>query len=321
MSAELVRALISAAKAQDTVPLEDAALVGGDRRLAFTTDAFVVSPLFFPGGDIGRLAVCGTVNDLGMKGAQPLALSLAFIIEEGFSQGELAKITASAGEACREAGMPLVAGDTKVVERGAADGLFITSAGIGVVPDGCDLSPSRVAPGDKVIASGTLGDHGVAILAARQRLGFATEVQSDCAPLNGLVAALVEAGGPDVHCLRDPTRGGPAAILNEIARQAEVEMVLHEPSLPIQPAVRSACELLGMEPLQMASEGRLMGLVSGDAADRVLNALRGHRLGEKAEVIGEVRGKADGGKVVVGTAWGTERVLDMPSGELLPRIC
>jgi hydrogenase expression/formation protein HypE len=288
-------------------------------RMVMSTDAFVVSPLFFPGGDIGSLAVHGTVNDVAMSGARALYLSAGFVIEEGFSLAELARIARSMGEAARAAGVLVVTGDTKVVERGKADRLFITTAGIGVVPAGVDISGGRARPGDAILVSGHIGDHGVAIMAHRAGLEFETTIVSDSAPLNGLVADLV-AAVPDIHVLRDPTRGGLAATLNEICHQSRVGMRLDEAAIPIRPDVLGACELLGLDPLNVANEGKLVAIAPAAHAERLLAAMRAHPLGRDAMAIGEVI--ADPRRFVrMTTRIGGERIVDWLTGEQLPRIC
>lgn len=303
--------------------LGDSAVVelpGSDSvRLAFTTDSFVVRPLFFPGGDIGELAVNGTVNDLAMSGARPLALSAGFIIEEGLPMERLARLTASMAGACRFAGVTLAAGDTKVVERGHGDGLFINTAGLGLIPAGVDIAPRNARPGDVVIASGTLGDHGIAILSVREGLQFEAEVESDTAPLNGLVEAML-AAAPDIHCLRDVTRGGLAAVLNELAAASQVGIEVEEERVPVTPAVHTACEMLGLDAWQIANEGKLVAVVAEAAAEAVVEAMRGHPLGGQAAMIGRV--VADHARLVVNcTRIGGRRIVDLPPGELLPRIC
>lgn len=294
-------------------------LTAGGERLAISTDSHVVWPLFFPGGDIGRLAVCGTVNDVAMMGATPHFLTAGFILEEGLAQRTLSRVVASMQAAAQEAGIVIVAGDTKVVERGKADGLYINTAGVGTVPAGRQIGGGRARPGDVVLLSGPIGDHGIAVLAARGELGFEAEVESDVAPLNHLVAAMV-AAGEGVHVLRDPTRGGVAAALNEIARQSGVGIVLEEASIPVRPAVVAACEMLGFDPLYVANEGRLLAIVDGEEADRILEAMRATRYGEEAVVVGEVVAEP-AGRLLLRTAIGSRRIVDMPAGELLPRIC
>lgn len=294
-------------------------LTVGDARLAFSTDAFVVHPLVFPGGDIGSLAVHGTVNDLACAGAVPLHLTAAFVIEEGLAIDVLTRVVESMGAAAAAAGVTVVAGDTKVVDRGRGDGLYVTTAGIGLVRPGADVRPARVAAGDVVVVSGPIGRHGVAVMSVREGTGFGTPVVSDSAPVHGLVAALFEAG-VDVHALRDPTRGGVAAALNEIAAAARLGIVLDEVAVPVDDAVRSACALLGLEPLQVACEGRVLAFVAEAEADTALAALHAAAGGEAAVAIGRVVDDHHG-MVVARTAIGGTRIVDMPLGELLPRIC
>lgn len=289
-------------------------------RLAFTTDTYVVSPLFFPGGDIGRLAVHGTVNDLAMAGAQPLYLSVGFILEEGFSVGDLRRIVQSMADAAKEAGVAIVTGDTKVVPVGKADGVFINTAGVGLVQASWPMGQAYAQPGDKVLLNGTVGDHGIAVMLAREALEIETDVQSDTAPLNGLVAALIEAAGASVHCLKDPTRGGVATSLNEIAMASEVSVALDEQAIPVRMGVRGACEILGLDPLTIANEGKLLAIVAADKADAALQAMRNHPLGREAAIIGEVR-VDPAGMVFLRTDIGGTRVLDMLVGDPLPRIC
>ena len=306
-------------------PLEDQARIGlrglaeiGDR-LAFTTDSYVVSPLFFPGGDIGTLAICGTVNDLAMSGAVPLFLSCGLIIEEGLPTTDLERVLASMSTLARQCGVSVVTGDTKVVNRGAADKLFINTAGIGVIAAGVNVSASRARPGDVVIVNGTLGDHGVAILVARNELDLQTDLASDCQPLHGLVQAMLRAC-PDIHCLRDATRGGLATVLNEFAISSNVGMRLQERALPLKAEVRGACEMLGLDVLYMANEGKLVAVVPRDSADAVLAAMRTHPAGAEAVIVGEVLAEP-AGHVILNTLFGGERVIDMLVGEQLPRIC
>ena len=291
----------------------------GDR-IALTTDSFVVSPLVFPGGDLGRLAVCGTVNDLACMGAQPVGLSLSLVIEEGLDRETLAQVAASVRGACEEAGTQIVTGDTKVVERGAADSLFINTAGLGLVPGGVRLGGERARQGDVLLLNGPVADHALAVLAARQELPLKGDFRSDCAPLNGLTAAMLEVGGDGVHVLRDLTRGGLAAALNEIATQSRKHIEIVEDLVPIRAAARAACDLLGYDPLTMANEGKLVAFVAPDRADAVLAAMRAHERGHDAVVIGEVKDNAQG-RVTAKTALGPARIVDLPSGELLPRIC
>jgi hydrogenase expression/formation protein HypE len=299
--------------------LDDSALVTvNGERLALTTDSHVVAPLFFPGGDIGRLAVCGTVNDLAMVGATPLALTCGFIIEEGLPFETLQRVTQSMRSAAAEAGVFIAAGDTKVVQRGGADKLFINTSGVGRVPEGIHLSGANAQPGDAILLSGSLGDHGIAVLSARENLSFETELQSDVAPLNHLVQAMLSAGA--VHVLRDPTRGGLATALNEIAAQSGVMMELEEAALPVRPAVRAACDLLGFDPLYIANEGKVVACVRAEDAQSILTAMRRTRYGEEAALIGRVAA-GPAGQVRLRTAIGGARLVDMLAGELLPRIC
>ena len=310
------------------LPLDDAAVVDlpGDGskappRLAFSTDSYVVSPLFFPGGDIGKLSVCGTVNDLSMSGAWPLWLSAGFIIEEGLSLADLERIVASMAVTAQGAGVQIVAGDTKVVDRGSADKLFINTAGVGLVPPGVEIAGDRAQPGDAVLLNGTIGDHGMTIMTQREGLRFESPLQSDCAPLNGLVAGLVTALPPGtLHCLRDPTRGGLATTLNELAARSGVGIEIEETAMPVRPAVRAACELLGLDPLYVANEGKLVAIVAPGAADQALATLRRHEYGHDAVRVGRVT-DAHPRRVVLRTTLGARRVVDMLVGEQLPRIC
>jgi hydrogenase expression/formation protein HypE len=306
-------------------PLEDQArislfdLAGMGDRLAFTTDTYVVSPIEFPGGDIGKLAVCGTVNDLAMSGAQPLFLSCGLVLEEGLELAELEKIACSMARAARDAGVSIVTGDTKVVERGAADRIFINTAGIGVIADDVNISATRATSGDVVIVNGTLGDHGVAILLARNELALDAAVESDCQPLHGLVAAML-AACPDLHCLRDATRGGIGTVLNEFATSSNVCIRLRETDMPLNATVRGACEILGLDPLYLANEGKLVAVVPRHSAAAVVAAMRAHPAGRNAAIIGEVT-RAPAGSVILATAFGGNRIVDMLVGEQLPRIC
>lgn len=309
--------LLATLEDQARVPLAPLAALGD--RLAFTTDSFVVTPIEFPGGDIGKLAVCGTVNDLAVSGARPLYLSCALVLEEGFGMADLGRIVQSMSRAAREAGVCIVTGDTKVVERGAADGVFINTAGIGVVPVGLDIGADRAQPGDAVIVNGTLGDHGIAILLARNELALAAPVLSDCQPLNSLVTAMLRAC-PDLHCMRDATRGGLATVLNEFAVGSAVGIRLREGALPLKEEVRGACEILGLDPLYLANEGKLVAIVPGSRAQDVLCAMRRHPMGRAAAIVGEVCVQA-AGQVVLSTAIGGERIVDMLTGEQMPRIC
>ena len=305
-------------------PLADSALLAGvdgaGPRLAFSTDSYVVKPLFFPGGDIGELAVNGTVNDLAMAGARPLWLSAGFIVEEGFPTSDLQRIAASMGAAAQRAGVAVATGDTKVVERGKGDGVYLSTAGVGVLAVGRELSPAAIRPGDRVIVSGTLGDHGMAIMIARGGLELEVDLQSDTAPLHELALGLLEAAGDGVRCLRDPTRGGVATVLNELALGAEVGVVLDEAALPVRPEVNGACEILGIDPLYVANEGKLVAIVAPERTEAALAALRSQPLGAQAAVVGEVRGEPPG-MVLLETAFGGSRVVDMLAGDPLPRIC
>jgi len=288
-------------------------------RLVMSTDGHVISPLFFPGGDIGCLAVHGTINDVAMAGARPLYLAAGFILEEGFPLADLARLVESMARAANEAGVPVVTGDTKVVERGKADGVFITTTGLGVVPEGIEISGDRARPGDAILLSGTLGDHGVAVMSKRENLGFGTELHSDTAALHDLVAAMV-AAVPDIHCLRDPTRGGFATTLNELARQSGVGMRVRETLIPVREEVAAACELLGLDPLYVANEGKLIAICPAAQAKSLLGVMRAHPKGRDAAIVGEV--VADPRQFVrMETAFGGERVVDWLTGEPLPRIC
>lgn len=301
---------------------DDAALVVPDglrQKLSISTDAHVVWPLFFPGGDIGKLAVCGTVNDVAMLGAKPLYLTAGFILEEGLQMDTLKRVIESMRQAAEEAGVQIVAGDTKVVQKGKADGLYITTAGVGVVREGVNVSGANARPGDVVLLSGSIGDHGIAVLGARGELGFESSLQSDVAPLNHLIAAMLDAS-PNVHVLRDPTRGGLATTLNEIAGQSGVGIVLDEESIPVHPEVNAACEMLGFDPLYVANEGKLIAIVAREDAEKVLAAMKQIRYGEGAVAIGEVAAEPKG-RVLLKTALGSTRVVDMLAGEMLPRIC
>ncbi len=298
----------------------DAALLPAEtQRLVISTDGHVISPLFFPGGDIGSLSVHGTLNDVAMAGAKPLYLAAGFILEEGFALADLERIVMSMAEAAKTAGVPIVTGDTKVVEKGKGDGVFITTTGFGTVPDGVEISPARVRPGQSILLSGTIADHGVAILSKRENLEFETEIRSDSAALHTLVAAMIEAV-PGIVMLRDPTRGGLAATLNEIARSAGVGMHLDEEEIPVKPDVRAACEFLGLDPLHIANEGKLIAICDADDADRLLEVMRAHPNGAEAAVIGTVTEDA-ANLVQMQTEFGGIRVVDWLSGEQLPRIC
>jgi hydrogenase expression/formation protein HypE len=288
-------------------------------RLAFTTDAFVVTPLFFPGGDIGRLAVNGTVNDLAMSGARPLYLAAAFILEEGLSTEELRRVVRSMSEAAKAAGVQLVAGDSKVVNRGKGDKLFISTTGIGVIERPANISADRAGAGDKIILSGYIGDHGMAILSQREHLEFEGVIESDCAALDALVADMLEVS-PHIHCLRDPTRGGVATVLNEIAQRSRVGMLVRETQIPVRDTVRGACEILGLDPLYVANEGKLIAIVPAEDAHAIVDRMRRNPLGREARIIGEVCAEHPG-MVLIETEIGGTRVLDTLFGEQLPRIC
>jgi hydrogenase expression/formation protein HypE len=302
-------------------------------KLAFTTDSFVVSPLFFPGGNIGELAVYGTVNDLAMRGAKPLFLSAGFILEEGLPMQTLGEIVTAMAQACKKAGVKVATGDTKVVQRGHGDGIYINTSGIGVIPAGLDIGPANARPGDVVLVSGTIGDHGIAIMSVREGLTFQTEIQSDTAPLNGMVDAMLAAGRQGdhkaggrrpplqvVHCLRDATRGGLAAVLNELAGASKVGIEFDERKVPLRPEVNAACEMLGLDPLYVANEGKLVAIVPAEFAEPVLAAMRLNPYGKNAVIIGKVV-EAHPGMVTAVTSIGGMRVVDVPAGELLPRIC
>ncbi len=299
--------------------LDDSAVIEPGGRLAFTTDSYVVQPIFFPGGDIGKLAVCGTVNDLAMVGATPRYLSLAFIIEEGLLLSNLKNIVDSIKESTTEAGVSIITGDTKVVNCGTADKLFINSAGIGTIPAGLNVSGHNARPGDILILSGTVGDHGIAVLSRREGINFTTELKSDCAPLNGLVAEMLKASD-NIHCLRDPTRGGLATTLNEIAEQSGISLRIDEDKIPVREEVASACEMLGLDPLYVANEGKLVATVAPEDAEKILKQMKKHRYGLDAAIIGEVK-EENPGRVVMKTGLGTTRIIDMLVGEPLPRIC
>ena len=301
-------------------PLHDGAVFALDgSRVAFSTDSYVVSPIFFPGGDIGKLAVHGTVNDLAMCGARPLHLSVGFILEEGLPMADFRRIVKSMHGAAAEAGVTLVTGDTKVVDRGKADKVFINTAGIGLVPEGVSIRPSRAQVGDKIMISGQIAVHGIAIMSVREGLEFETEIASDTAPLNGLVDSIFDAC-EDIHVLRDPTRGGVTSALSEIAQSAHVGMLLDEARIPISEEVKGACEILGLDPLYVANEGKLLAILPAADANRVLAAMRAHPLGRAAAVIGQVTSDHPG-YVLMKTRIGGTRVVDMLSGEQLPRIC
>ena len=303
----------------EALPQERPLELTDSRRVAFTTDGYVVKPLFFNGGDIGRLAVCGTVNDLAMVGATPLYLSAGFIIEEGLELDVLREVVASMRASAQEAAVEIVAGDTKVVEKGGADQLFINTAGLGLVPQGVDISASNARPGDAVIVSGAIGDHGIAVLSEREGLAFKTELESDVAPLNHLVAAMMQASS-HIHVLRDPTRGGLGTSLNEIAQQSQVGIAIEEHRIPVHDGVRAACEMLGYDPLYVANEGKLVAVIGREDVDQILEAMRAHSYAQEAAIIGEVTAEPKG-KVLLRTGIGGTRVVDMLAGEILPRIC
>ena len=329
MTADLIQRLFVPGFGDDTLAaLEDQATlnlgVKGDNglkapRVAFTTDAFVVRPLFFPGGDIGRLAVHGTVNDLAVGGALPLFLSAAFILEEGLPLADLQRIVVSMRRACDEAGVALVTGDTKVVDRGKGDGVYITTSGIGLVPEGRSLSIHNARPGDRILVSGTLGDHGIAIMSVREGLEFETVLESDTAPLTSLTDAVLESC-PDTRCMRDPTRGGLSSALNELAAASQVGVVLDEAAIPLRPEVRGACEMLGLDPLYVANEGKLIAVVPPQDADGVLAAMRALPLGKDAAIVGQVVADHPG-MVILRSRVGGQRVVTLLTGEQLPRIC
>jgi hydrogenase expression/formation protein HypE len=321
LSAELLREVFLPPFSNPALDrMDDQAILNiGGTKIAFTTDSFVVKPLFFPGGDIGSLAVHGTINDLAMGGARPLFLSAGYILEEGFPIEQLRKLTASMAKAAASAGVAVVTGDTKVVERGKGDGLFINTAGIGVVPDGVELSACRARPGDRVILSGPIGDHGIAILAKREGLEFETEIESDSAPLYELVATMLGAS-TQIRCMRDPTRGGLSSALNEIAAQSRVSIRIEESKIPVREQVKGACELLGLDPLYVANEGKLVAIVAPEVADAVVAAMRNSERGAEAVLIGTV-GEQRAGLVTMETTFGSTRIVDVLAGDQLPRIC
>jgi hydrogenase expression/formation protein HypE len=301
--------------------LHDGARLAVDgARLAFSTDSFVIRPLFFPGGDIGSLAVHGTVNDLAMCGAAPVALSVGFILEEGLSMETLWQVVRSMRAAAEEVGVPIVTGDTKVVDRGKGDGVFVNTTGIGAVPSGVEVSPERARPGDVVLINGSIAEHGMAVMSVREGLEFETSLESDSAPLHDLVARVLEAAGDRLHVLRDPTRGGVASALNEIAEQGRVGVRLDERSIPLREEVKGACEILGLDPLYVANEGKCLAIVAPDVADEVLEAMRDHPRGRDAAIVGEVVEERPG-TVLMRSSIGALRVVDLLSGEQLPRIC
>ncbi len=298
--------------------LDDSAVFDITGSIAFTTDSHVVQPLFFPGGDIGRLSVCGTVNDLAVMGATPLYLSLALIIEEGLPTQDLKNVVNSIKEAADEAGIKIVTGDTKVVNRGNADKLFINTAGIGIISEGVNISGHNARPGNKVIISGTIGDHGIAVLSKREGIGFETKLGSDCAPLNKMIAEMIQTG--KINCMRDPTRGGLSSTLNEIAEQSGVSIRIDEEKIPIRREVAAACEMLGLDPLYIANEGKVVAIVEAEDAEKILAQMKKNKYGQNAAIIGEVTEKRTA-RVTLKTALGTSRIVDMLVGEPLPRIC
>jgi hydrogenase expression/formation protein HypE len=327
LTAELIQRLFLPTLGNEVLgALEDQAVLRLDSgngqklpRIALTTNAFVVRPLFFPGGDIGKLAVHGTVNDLAVGGARPLFLAAAFILEEGLALADLDRITRSMRQACDESGVTLVTGDTKVVDRGKGDGVYITTTGVGLVREGCRLSIHAARPGDRILVSGTIGDHGIAIMSVREGLEFETVLESDTAPLSGLAQAILEAS-PQTRCMRDPTRGGLSSALNELAAASQDGVEIEESAIPLRPEVRGACEMLGLDPLYVANEGKLIAVVPAEAADHALSAMRAHPLGRNASEIGEVVA-SHAGLVILRSVVGGQRVVSMLSGEQLPRIC
>jgi len=321
MSADLLHSILLPALRNPVLDqLNDQAVVEfGGARLAFTTDSFVVKPLFFPGGDIGALAVNGTVNDLAMGGARPLFLSLALILEEGLPMEQLRQVVESIRVAAAIAGVTVITGDTKVVEKGSGDGIFVNTSGIGVVPPGIELSADRAKPGDRVLLSGTIGDHGITILSQREGLEFASEIASDTAALHTLVADML-AASPEIRCLRDPTRGGLSSSLNEIAARSRVGIELEERSIPVRDEVQGACEMLGLDPLYVANEGKLIAIAGPEGAEDVLAAMRKHPLGRDARMIGTVTASRPA-MVTMRMRLGTSRIVDLLAGDQLPRIC
>ena len=304
---------------------DDAAALPGPKegeRLAFSTDSFVVTPHFFPGGNIGKLAICGTVNDVATSGAVPKYLSCGFVLEEGYPIEDLKKICQTMAETAKEAGVHLVTGDTKVVNRGHGDGVFINTSGVGFIPEGVDLSGAHCKPGDKILVTGTLGDHGITIMSCRESLSFAAPVESDAAPLNHLITEVL-AAAPDTRCFRDPTRGGLASTLNELAEQSQVDMLVKETDVPVKDAVLGACDMLGYDVMQVANEGKMVCVVPADQAEAALAAMHANKYGVDAAIVGEVAEMIPerGSKVYLETPLGSKRILDMLVGEQLPRIC
>ena len=322
MSHQLIRtAFLSAFDNPALIAGDDAARLESTlhSHLAISTDSHVVFPLFFPGGDIGRLAVCGTVNDVSMLGARPLYLTAGFILEEGLPMETLQRVVASMKAAAEESGVQVVAGDTKVVQKGKADGLYITTSGVGVIRPGLTIGGAQAKAGDAILLSGPIGDHGMAVLDARGELGFQSTIRSDVAPLNHLIEAMLNASSR-IHVLRDPTRGGLATTLNEIAAQSNAGILLYEERIPVRPEVRAACEMLGFDPLYIANEGKLVAIIAQEDAETVLQAMHSTRYGEEAVFIGEVTSTPQG-RVLLKTALGSTRIVDMLAGEMLPRIC
>jgi hydrogenase expression/formation protein HypE len=321
LSAELLQTVFLPAFENPTLQrLDDQAIVEVQgSHLAFTTDSFVVKPLFFPGGDIGSLAVYGTVNDLAMGGARPLCLSAAFILEEGLPMEVLQRVVSSCRQAAAAVGVAIVTGDTKVVEKGSCDGIFINTSGIGIVPRGFRLSSNQARPGDRILLSGAIGEHGIAILGQREGLEFESAIVSDSAPLHELVAAMLDFA-PGIRCMRDPTRGGLSSACNEIAARSQVGMMLEERSIPVREEVHGACELLGLDPLYVANEGKMIAIVDGAITDPLIEVMHKHRLGKEARIIGTVT-ESHPGQVFLRTRLGTTRIVDMLSGDQLPRIC
>jgi hydrogenase expression/formation protein HypE len=317
--ADLIAEVFAARLGTGDPPGDDAAQLDAAGRLAFTTDAFVVDPIFFPGGDIGRLAICGTVNDLATAGAKPLAISAGFILEEGLPIADLERIVGSMAQTAQEAGVRVITGDTKVVPRGKADRLYICTSGVGQIAEGVTISGANARPGDVVLVSGPVGDHGLAVLSQREGFQFESDIISDCAPLAEMVQDLL-AAVPGVHVLRDPTRGGLATALNEIALQSQVEIEISESMVPVQPSVAAACELLGLDPLYAANEGKMVAIVQPEESMAALAVLRAHTHGADAAVIGAVAGRSQG-RVLLQTALGSHRILGRHVGEQMPRIC
>ena len=323
LSHELIRdVFVRAFNNERLNPMEDSAVLSHlpAGRVALTTDSYVVQPLFFPGGDIGELAVCGTVNDLAVVGARPLYLTAGFILEEGLSMETLERVVASMAETARSAGVEIVTGDTKVVDRDAADGIFINTAGVGVIPPGIELGINRLQPGDVILVNGTMGDHGMAVMMQREGLSFGSALQSDTAPLNGLISDVLAAVPGQVHLMRDATRGGLATVLNEWTESADVGVAIEEQKIPVREEVRAACEFLGLDPLYAANEGKVVMAVAAEAAEAALAALREHPLGSHAAAIGEVT-ENHPGHVVLETPYGARRIIQMLTGAQLPRIC